>query len=54
MPWWILHEMHESDLRGMYRLIKSLGPKGGNAPTDLTPDRKPKPPYVAFVLKPTP
>jgi hypothetical protein len=51
MPWWVLHEMREPDLRDMYRLIKSLGPKGGTAPADLAPEQKPKPPYVAFVLK---
>ena len=52
MPWWVLREMRESDLRDMYHLIRSLGPKGPDAPTDLAPDQKPKPSYVAFVLKP--
>jgi len=51
MPWWVLHEIHEPDLRAMYRFIKGLGPKGENAPADLPPDQKPNPPYVHFVLK---
>jgi hypothetical protein len=50
MPWWVLHEMHESDLRDMYGPTKGLGPKGRTAPADLPPEQKPQPPYVAFVL----
>jgi len=49
--WWLLHEMRKSDLRDMYRLIKSLGPKGVKAPDDLPPGQKPKMPYMEFVLK---
>ena len=52
MPWWVMHEMHEPDLRAMYRLIRDLGPKGKNAPADLAPEQKLAPPYVAWVLKP--
>lgn len=51
MPWWVLHEMRDSDLRDMYRLIKDLGPKGQDAPPDRPPGQKPKVPYVEFVLK---
>jgi mono/diheme cytochrome c family protein len=49
MPWWVLHEMKEQDLRAIYRFIKNLGPKGENAPAYLAPDQKPKPPYFEFV-----
>lgn len=52
MPWWVMHEMRESDLRDMYSLIRSLGSKGQKAPADLPADQKPNAPYVAFVLKP--
>jgi hypothetical protein len=50
MPWWVLHEMRESDLRAMYRFIKGLGPKGEAAPADLPPGQKPPVPYVQFVF----
>jgi mono/diheme cytochrome c family protein len=51
MPWWELREMKEQDLRAIYRFVRSLGPKGQNAPSYLPPDQKPKPPYFEFVLK---
>jgi len=49
MPWWILHELSESDSRAMYRLIRGLGPKGERAPAALPPNQKPKTPYINFV-----
>jgi mono/diheme cytochrome c family protein len=49
MPWWELQEMKEQDLRAIYLFIKSLGPKGVNAPAYLPPNQKPKPPYFEFV-----
>jgi len=52
MPWWVMHEIREADLRDMYRLIKSLGPKGEDAPAALSPEQKPNPPYMALVPKP--
>jgi mono/diheme cytochrome c family protein len=51
MPWWELHEMKEQDLRAIYRFVRSLGPKGQNAPAYLPPNQKPKPPYFEFILK---
>jgi mono/diheme cytochrome c family protein len=51
MPWWVLHEMKEQDLRAIYRFVKSLGPKGESAPPYLPPNQKPKPPYFEFVVK---
>jgi mono/diheme cytochrome c family protein len=50
MPWWVMHEMRESDLRAMYRFVKGLGPKEGSTPEDLPPGQQPKPPYVAYVF----
>ena len=49
MPWWVLHEMKEQDLRAISLFIKNLGPKGVNAPAYLPPNQKPKPPYFDFV-----
>ncbi len=48
MPWWVLHEMKEQDLRAIHRFIKNLGQKGENAPEYLPPNRRPKPPYFEF------
>jgi len=52
MPWWILRELNESDLRAIYRLIRGLGPKGEMAPASLPPNQKPKTPYILFVPQP--
>jgi mono/diheme cytochrome c family protein len=49
MPWWILHQLSESDSRAVYRLIRGLGPKGERAPASLPPHQKPKTPYILFV-----
>jgi mono/diheme cytochrome c family protein len=49
MPWWVLHEMKEQDLRAIFLFIKNLGPNGVNAPVDLPPNQKPNPPYFEFV-----
>jgi mono/diheme cytochrome c family protein len=49
MPSWVLHEMRDEDLRAIYYFIKSLGPKGENAPAYLPPNQKPKAPYFDFV-----
>ena len=51
MPWWVLHEMKEQDLRAILLFIKNLGPKGVNATAYLPPNQKPKPPYFEFVLQ---
>ena len=49
MPYWILRELSESDLRAIYRLIRGLGPKGEGTPASLPPNQKPKTPYILFV-----
>ncbi|MCP9440369.1 MAG: hypothetical protein NNA20_04520 [Nitrospira sp.] len=48
MPWYILREMTEQDLRAIYRFIKSLGPAGEPAPAFVPPDQEPPKPYILF------
>ena len=48
MPWFTLNAMHESDLRAMYRFIKSLGAPGAPAQAYLPPDQEPKQPYAQW------
>jgi mono/diheme cytochrome c family protein len=45
MPWYNVHAMDESDLRSLYRYIKSLGAPGEQAPEALPTGEKPKTPY---------
>jgi hypothetical protein len=49
MPWWALHTMKASDLRNIYRFIKSLGSAGRPAPSYQPPGQQPRPPYFLFV-----
>lgn len=39
MPWYILREMTDEDLRALYRFIKNLGPAGEPAPSFVPPDQ---------------
>lgn len=48
MPWYVLREMTEQDLRAIYRFIKSLGPAGEPAPAFVPPDQEPPKPYILF------
>ncbi len=48
MPWFVLREMKEQDLRAIYRFIRKLGPAGEPAPTYLPPDQEPKQPFIQF------
>jgi mono/diheme cytochrome c family protein len=52
MPWWVLRDMTEADLRAIYRFIVYLGPGGSPAPAYVPPDQEPKPPYVTFPAPP--
>jgi mono/diheme cytochrome c family protein len=52
MPWFNLNAMSESDLRAIYRYIRSLGPAGEPAPAYVPPNQEPKPPYVTFPSPP--
>lgn len=48
MPWYILREMTDQDLRAIYRFIKNLGPAGEPAPAFLPPTQEPPQPYILF------
>lgn len=48
MPWFVLREMTEQDLRAIYRFIRNLGPAGEPAPNHLPPDQEPPMPYIQF------
>ncbi|MEO8302491.1 MAG: hypothetical protein ABI724_00050 [Betaproteobacteria bacterium] len=47
-----LHDMTESDLRAIYRLIVHLGPGGAPAAAYVPPNQEPKPPFVTFPAPP--
>jgi hypothetical protein len=46
MPWWNVRTMDESELRSLYRYIKSLGPPGKLLPALVDPDKEPMTPYI--------
>jgi mono/diheme cytochrome c family protein len=46
MPWYNVHAMDESDIRSLYRYIKSLGDPGEQVPEAVPPGVTPKTPYV--------
>jgi hypothetical protein len=48
MPWFILHDLSEADLRAFYRFVKYLGPAGEAAPAYLSPGETPPNPTVQF------
>lgn len=48
MPWFVLREMTDEDLRAIYRFIRNLGPAGKPAPNFLPPDQEPPTPYILF------
>jgi len=52
MPWFNVRAMSDSDLRAMYRYIRSLRPLGDAAPASLPPGQEPKGPAVRFPAPP--
>lgn len=48
MPWFVLRDMADDDLRAVYHFVRSLGPAGEPAPAYLPPEHAPKHPYVQF------
>lgn len=48
MPWMNVARMADSDLRAIYRFIRSLGPAGGFAPPAVAPGVEPSTPYIPF------
>ncbi len=45
MPFYNVHAMDESDLRSLYRYVKSLGDPGDPMPDYVPPGQEPKTPY---------
>lgn len=53
MPWYVLHEMKEEDLRAIYHFIRSMGEVGKPAPQYLPPGQEPTTPYALFPSPPS-
>lgn len=50
MPWYNVRVIPESDLRSLYRYVKSLGDPGANIlPTTVRPGEEPRTPFVTLV-----
>lgn len=49
MPWYNVHEMTDTDIRSLYRYIKSLGDPGDQVPEAVPPGTEPTTPYVPIV-----
>jgi mono/diheme cytochrome c family protein len=49
MPWYVLREMADDDLRALYRYIRQLGPASHSAPGYVPPDQEPSTPYIVMV-----
>lgn len=50
MPWFILRDMADDDLRALYRFVRSLGPAGEPAPAYLPPGSEPGGVAVRFPM----
>ena len=48
MPWFVLHDMTEQDLKAIYRYVTALGPAGEPSPVFVPPGKEPQTPYVLF------
>jgi mono/diheme cytochrome c family protein len=48
MPYFSLNAMSESDVRAVYKYVRSLGPAGKPVPKFVPPDQVPPQPYVQF------
>lgn len=49
MPWYVLREMEDDDLRALYRFIRHLGPAGTSAPGFVPPGQAPTTAFISFV-----
>lgn len=52
MPWFVLREMTDQDLRAIYRFIRNLGPAGEPAPDYLPSGQEPQGPFILFPSSP--
>lgn len=51
MPWFALRDMSDTDLRAVYRFVRSLGAKGEPAPDYVAPGQTARTPYIEFFPK---
>ena len=52
MPWWAVNAMNESDLKSLYKYIKSLGVVNNAIPSYVPPDEEPNTPYIQWPMPP--
>jgi len=52
MPWFALRDMNETDLRSLYRFVRSLGVAGEPAPAYVPPGKEPHGGVVQFPMPP--
>lgn len=52
MPWFNLNQMHEKDMRALYRYVRHLGPDNTEVPAFVPPGEEPNPPYATFPAPP--
>lgn len=48
MPWISTNNMNESDVRAIYRFVRSLGTAGGRMPAAVPPQHEPATPFILF------
>lgn len=51
MPWFMLRDMTDYDLKSIYHFIRSLGPKGEPAPAYVPPGQTATTPYIELFPK---
>lgn len=51
MPWFVLRDMNEDDLRSLYRFVRSLGVAGEAAPAYVPPGKNPQGAAVVFPMQ---
>jgi len=51
MPWYILRDMTDKDLRAIYLYVRTLNPLGKNAPDFVPPGQQVSTPYIEFFPK---
>ena len=52
MPWFSVRALTDSDLRALYRYVRTLQPLGTPAPAFLPPGEEPSGPSVLFPAPP--
>ena len=48
MPWPLVSRMSETDMRAIYKYLRSLGPAGELRPAPLPPGEEPQTPYITL------